>query len=130
MMDMQKNTDRSALEMELDELMNVSGGVPSLETQKRALMNDMRSAKASGKTFAECLDSIPAAKRSQNLLRPEMPWSASGSICKHAFLTGFTVVKSVFFCRNRTREKFCGPVAAASESTLVTPYPMDRAGRV
>ena len=52
-MDMQKNTDRSAVEMELDELMNVSGGVPSLETQKRALMNDMRSVKASGKTFAE-----------------------------------------------------------------------------
>ena len=31
-MDMQKNTDRSAVEMELDELMNISGGVPTLET--------------------------------------------------------------------------------------------------
>ena len=57
MMDMQKNTDRSAVEMELDELMNISGGVPSLETQKRALMNEMRSAKASGKTFDEWIDS-------------------------------------------------------------------------
>ena len=63
MMDTQKNTDRSAVEMELDELMNVSGGVPSLETQKRALMNEMRSAKASGKTFDEWLDSIPGGER-------------------------------------------------------------------
>ena len=63
MMDMQKNTDRSAVEMELDELMKVSGGVPSLETQKRALMNEMRSAKASGKTFDEWLDSIPGGER-------------------------------------------------------------------
>lgn len=62
-MGMQKNTDRSAVEMELDELMNVSGGVPSLETQKRALMNEMRSAKASGKTFDEWLDSIPGGER-------------------------------------------------------------------
>ena len=62
-MDMQKNTDRSAVEMELDELMKVSGGVPSLETQKRALMNEMRSAKASGKTFDEWLDSIPGGER-------------------------------------------------------------------
>ena len=62
-MDMQKNTDRNAVEMELDELMNVSGGVPSLETQKRALMNEMRSAKASGKTFDEWLDSIPGGER-------------------------------------------------------------------
>ena len=62
MMDMQKNTDRNAVEMELDELMNVSG-VPSLETQKRALMNEMRSAKASGKTFDEWLDSIPGGER-------------------------------------------------------------------
>ena len=63
MMDMQKNTDRSAVEMELDELMKVSGGVPSLETQKRALMNDMRSAKASGKTFDEWIDSVPGGER-------------------------------------------------------------------
>ena len=63
MMDMQKNTDRSAVEMELDELMNISGGVPSLETQKRALMNDMRSAKASGKTFDEWLNSIPGSEK-------------------------------------------------------------------
>ena len=63
MMDMQKNTDRSAVEMELDELMNISGGVPSLETQKRALMNDMRSAKASGKTFDEWIDSVPGSER-------------------------------------------------------------------
>ena len=62
-MDMQKNTDRGAVEMELDELMKVSGGVPSLETQKRALMNEMRSAKASGKTFDEWLDSIPGGER-------------------------------------------------------------------
>ena len=62
-MDMQKNTDRNAVEMELDELMNVSGGVPSLETQKRALMNDMRSAKASGKTFDEWQDSGPGGER-------------------------------------------------------------------
>ena len=63
MMDTQKNTDRSAVEMELDELMNVSGGVPSLETQKRTLMNEMRSAKASGKTFDEWLDSVPGGER-------------------------------------------------------------------
>ena len=63
MMDMQKNTDRNAVEMELDELMNVSGGVPSLETQKRALMNEMRSAKASGKTFDVWLDSVPGGER-------------------------------------------------------------------
>ena len=63
MMDTQTNTDRSAVEMELDELMNVNGGVPSLETQKRALMNEMRSAKASGKTFDEWLDSIPGGER-------------------------------------------------------------------
>ena len=63
MMDMQKNTDRSAVEMELDELMNVSGGVPSLETQTRALMNDMCSAKASGKAFDEWLNSIPGGER-------------------------------------------------------------------
>ena len=62
-MDMQKNTDRSAVEMELDELMNISGGVPSLETQKRALMNEMRSAKASGKTFDEWLDSVPRRRK-------------------------------------------------------------------
>ena len=62
-MDMQKNTDRNAVEMELDELMNISGGVPSLETQKRALMNDMRSAKASGKAFDEWIDSVPGGER-------------------------------------------------------------------